>query len=580
MAGFDASMLLANPITIKGARARLRMKHIISWGVITLSVTAFVCLLAYLTGTERNIVDRATAARAMMVPIIVIQGILLMLVGTGAVASTLAREREGRLLDYHRMTPMSPVSKILGFLFGLPAREYFLFALTLPFLGFAVVVGEFPLDRLVKFYSVFFTSVWMYHMTGMVAGMASSKPRFASMMTQGMVVMLYFVLPQLSMAGLTFFEFLTIRPVFFGMLADELSARGQAGMVADPSWYHDVPFFAGTVGAWTYTMLVQGFFLAAMFIVVHRKWRDDRLHPSSKVGAVAFYAGTMLLLLGNLWPILSNPEVFEDLVNRLPMMRSGYRGMRRPVEDIEPIRIVTPIIFTAMLIMGLVLLLLINVITPSRETTLKGIRRRRKLNLPRVPFNSDAASSRLATLSMLAVAMLLWVTVVWLARGSGIDGGVIAALPGPAAWVPPLMLFASVFLFVQAVRERFDGRVFLISAFLLWMLPFFASTILFAAAELWVTGAYVMLPFPPAAAFFSVYHFFEQAVPAGDGAITLLPEPIHSELPMLAWLGAGFYAALALVMQWELHRWRSTVDTEHLPTASISASIASAPASG
>lgn len=118
MAGFDASMLLANPITVKGARARLRMKHIISWGVITLSVTAFVCLLAYLTGTERNIVDRATAARAMMVPIIVIQGILLMLVGTGAVASTLAREREGRLLDYHRMTPMSPVSKILGFLFG------------------------------------------------------------------------------------------------------------------------------------------------------------------------------------------------------------------------------------------------------------------------------------------------------------------------------------------------------------------------------------------------------------------------------------------------------------------------------
>lgn len=580
MTGLDASLIVANPITIKGARARLRMKHIISWGVITLSVTAFVCLLAYLTGTERHIVDRTTAARAMMVPIIVIQGILLMLVGTGAVASTLAREREGRLLDYHRMTPMSPVSKILGFLFGLPAREYFLFALTLPFLGFAVVVGEFPVGQLLKFYSVFFTSVWMYHMTGMVAGMASSKPRFASMMTQGMVVMLYFVLPQLSIAGLTFFEFLTIRPVFFGMLADELSSRGQGGMVADPSWYHDVPFFTGTVGAWTYTMLVQGFFLAAMFIVVHRKWRDDRLHPASKAGAVAFYAGTMLLLLGNLWPILSNPEVFEDLVNRLPMMRSNFRGARPRIEDIEPIRIIAPIIFTAMLIMGLVLLLLINMITPSRETTLKGIRRRRKLNLPRVPLNSDAASSRLATVAMLGTAGLLWVTIIWLARGSAIDGGVIAALPGPAAWVPPLLLFASVFLFVQAVRERFGGRVFLISAFLLWMLPFFASTILFAAAELWVTGSYIMLPFPPAAAFFSVYHFFEQAVPAENGVATLLPEPIHSELPMLAWLGAGLYVALALVMQWELHRWRSTVDVEHLPTKSIPSPVAPAPVSG
>ena len=68
--------------------------------------------------------------------------IILMGLGTGQVASGLARERLEQLVDYQRMTPMTPTAKILGYLFGLPIREYFLFALTLPFLAFAQAPNE------------------------------------------------------------------------------------------------------------------------------------------------------------------------------------------------------------------------------------------------------------------------------------------------------------------------------------------------------------------------------------------------------------------------------------------------------
>ena len=66
-----------------------------------------------------------------------------MFLGTGRVASITAEERESGLLDYQRMTPMNPFSKIIGYIFGIPAREYYMFFFTLPFLAHAVLVGNF-----------------------------------------------------------------------------------------------------------------------------------------------------------------------------------------------------------------------------------------------------------------------------------------------------------------------------------------------------------------------------------------------------------------------------------------------------
>jgi hypothetical protein len=177
--------LAENPICIKAVRARLRWKHVLSWGTVALTITTFICLMIYVTVTERELGTPQAAAQGMLLPLVVIQAVILILTGTGSVAGGLAQERIAGLLDYHRMTPMTPTQKILGFLFGLPAREYFLFALTLPFMAFAVIVGEFPLLTLLHFYAVFFVAVWLYHMTALVAGMVTKKPRLAQIVAQG-----------------------------------------------------------------------------------------------------------------------------------------------------------------------------------------------------------------------------------------------------------------------------------------------------------------------------------------------------------------------------------------------------------
>ena len=105
--------VFANPIWMKCARSRLRLKHVLSWGLITVSITAFACLLVYFVSIEEGVAE-TDAARAMMIPIVIIQGGLMMLLGTGSVSSAISQEREDRLLDYQRMTPMSPRAKIMA----------------------------------------------------------------------------------------------------------------------------------------------------------------------------------------------------------------------------------------------------------------------------------------------------------------------------------------------------------------------------------------------------------------------------------------------------------------------------------
>ena len=62
--------------------------------------------------------------------------------GTGSVAGGISREAADGMVDYQRLTPMTPLSKIMGYLFGLPVREYVLFATTLPFTIYCIVVGN------------------------------------------------------------------------------------------------------------------------------------------------------------------------------------------------------------------------------------------------------------------------------------------------------------------------------------------------------------------------------------------------------------------------------------------------------
>ena len=139
-----------------------------------------------------------------------------MFLGTGRVASVTAEERESGLLDYQRMTPMNPFSKIVGYIFGLPAREYYMFLFTIFFLLHCVVAGKIPWDNVFQLYAVFFCSVILYHLTAHAVGLVVPKPRAASWVSRIVVLGLYVALPGLGQAGISFLSFLTILPTYFG----------------------------------------------------------------------------------------------------------------------------------------------------------------------------------------------------------------------------------------------------------------------------------------------------------------------------------------------------------------------------
>lgn len=540
--------ILANPICVRCARARLRWKHMLSWGLIVLTLTSFICVVVYETQTQRELGTEAQAAKSLLFPLFIIQAVILMFLGTGSVASGLARERENRLLDYHRMTPMSPTAKIMGYLFGLPVREYFLFALTLPFVLFAMLKSGYSWWRLAEFYSVFFSSVWLYHMTGMVAGMATSRPRFAAAMAQGMVVALYFVLPRLGLVGFRFFEHLTMLPTFTRLVFEEAIGRQWYDDPSfDPNRFNDVPFFNWDVSATGFTLLVQGFLLAFMFIVVYRKWKEERAHPLSKVGAAIMFAGTTAFLVGNVWPLIDRPGAMVEF-----MLAFDPRARVREI-DYAPAMILMGVMFAFSIISGLIALFVINIITPSRHTAMAGWRLARKLGRASPGLNSDASSSLPATVAMIACLTAANITLIWLAWRSG---QFFMTMPPVSTWLPPLLLGAAVFLFVQAVRERFSARVFLVGTFILWMVPFFVTIILMAAFSKWTAGTYIGLPFPPLSQALATFRFFDAAEVVNERRMWGGPTPILNDIPVMVWLGTGLYVSLAGVMQVELWRWR------------------------
>jgi hypothetical protein len=531
-----------NPLLVRGIRARMRLKHILSWGAVTVSITAFIWFLIYLTGTERQYLDHVEAAKLVIPPIIVIQGIILFVLGTGAVASGLADERADRSLDYQRMSPMPPTAKILGYLFGLPAREYFLFALTLPFLYAAVHISGLPLIKLAHFYVVFFSSVWLYHMTGFVAGMASSKPRRAAMTSLGLVATLYLVLPQLKYVGLNFFQYLTVRPTFVRLITEELNKINPGLEVAArrsiPGFGIEtqVYFFDWIIHPTVYALLLQGGLLAALFVVAYRKWRDEEAHSFSKPFAVALHAVACVLVVGSLWPILSRIELVDSFMEQI-------QGSQRPVPRAFAFEILSMV---GLVICGLASLLLTHLVTPSRDTMVKGLRRARKVGRSGLGLASDAASSLPAALIMI---LLSFGTIAALIHVAMRTGGYFDRLPGIIPLIAPFLLFAAIGLFLHGVRERLSTRAFAVVIFLLWALPFFAMVILMSAEEAFALGWYIGLPCPPVAFFASVVHFMQESTPAAGGPSDFAPNELAPYARGVTYAALMFYGSLALAAQ-------------------------------
>ena len=474
-----------NPLILRGIRENLRPKHLIAAGLFSLIVCSTAYMISYLEGEKgkyaydpqtkewtRGENSPINGARNAFTFVVILQGFYLMFLGTGRVASITAEERESGLLDYQRMTPMNPFSKIVGYIFGLPAREYYMFLFTIPFLFHSVIVGKIPWINILHLYAVFFCSVILYHLTAHAVGLVVPKPRAASWVSRIVVLGLYVVLPGLGQAGVSFLSFLTILPTYFGKILPVLQPLdkeikiGRYEQIAIDFW-QDVPFFDFTISPTTFTFLMQGLLILTLLVTAYRKWRNQALPAFSKLSGILLFVVLQFLLLGSLWTFFANGEA------------SGLIGNAISSNDKVPFNqkiaffILVESIFAGLSILSI--LALTNICCPNRHLFLKGIQRIRKFSLPSIPKLADESSGLwfVAVLSGIAIAVFACLTS--LALGS--NNWEIPSTWSSLVIVPSLgMLVTAIYL--QAARETWFNLGFWGFVGLLWITPLLVCLVL------------------------------------------------------------------------------------------------------
>jgi len=476
-----------NPLILKGIRENLRLKHLVAAGLFSLIVCSTLYLTAYLNGSEGQWVQDPTTkewekgdglpvngARNAFTFLLALQGFYLMFLGTGRVASITAEERESGLLDYQRMTPMNPLSKIAGYIFGIPAREYYMFFFTLPFLGHAILVGKLPLANIIQLYSVFFCSVILYHLTAHAVGLVVPKPRAASWVSRIVVLGLYVVLPGLGQAGISFLSFLTILPTYFGKILPILHKEGieQISRMDYKSnfveFWQDVPFFDLTISPTTFTFLMQGLLILTLLVTGYRKWKNQSLPALSKASAFVIFFIFQFLLLGCLWTFFDKGEA-SGLIGQ-EFSANSFKGSEDNM--IEGLILVISIFFSLSL---LFILCLVNICCPNRHLYLKGIQRVAKFNLPRIPRTADESSGLGIVLILGLITLFTYSALINLALNS--DFWALGSSFLSLCIIPATTLFLTI-CYLQASREQWFNLGFWGFIGLLWITPLLASLVL------------------------------------------------------------------------------------------------------
>ena len=417
-------------------------------------------------------------AREAFTPLLVLQGFFLMFLGTGRIASVTAEEKESGLLDYQRMTPMSPLAKIFGYLFGLPAREYWMFLVTLPFLLHCVIAGKLPIWNIFHLYAVFFCSVLLYHLTAHVIGLVVPRPRAASWVARLAVLGLYIFLPALGQAGISFLSFLTILPTYFGKILPHLLFEGtQMGRFESQvvQFWQEVPFFSISLSPTTFTFVMQGLILLALFLTGYRKWRLDSLPAFSRPMGLSLFATLQFLLLGSLWPFFSD-GLASGLLGSVVQLDPTQVGLPNQLKsDAHPALAMVVVQSTFFLLSIGAILILINICCPNPHRRLKGIQRIKKLGLPAIPWLADEApgggfATLLALLAILPYALLHLLAVS--------SESIVSISSSPSSIIAPASFLLFCTLSLRAAREQWFNLGFWGFVGLLWLTPMLACLVL------------------------------------------------------------------------------------------------------
>lgn len=456
----------ANPIFLRYCRSRLRPRGAGIALLITLLVAGFSVALSTSIGTKFDMTP-ADAVRPAGIALFVIQSFILFIIGTAQVAGGMTAERDEGVIDYQRLIPMSPVAKVMGYLFGLPVREYAMVLVTLPFTAWCLWQGEVELKDWGPLYVILFVTTLLYHFTGLVTGSVLRNRRWAFLTTIAMVFCLYTVIPQLANFGLVFFKYLTITPVLTesmpGLLPSTAGAVARTAEQLAPT----VKFFGLDFSEAVFTAFSQGGLILTFTIMLRRKWQRSESHLLGKTWAAGFFAWIQMLLLGNALPLIDVGSLFPS---------RGFNRMVRILPNWSPEPSEAVLMSGVYGMMTMVLVFMLSyIITPTSDNQLRGLRRARKQGETKLPITSDAATS------------FGFVLVMALAGAGGwfyFTRELVESRWFPGAHLPltTLLFFAAVMISggiaFQALLEARGGRALGLAAIFVGVVPIMAGAVL------------------------------------------------------------------------------------------------------
>lgn len=391
--------VFGNPLFRRYCRSRLRPRGLGVSLLIVMLLSGFIVAMTRSIGVGMNI-EASDAARNAIIPLLVIQGLLLFVLGTAQVAGGMTAERDEGVIDYQRLIPMTPLSKVLGYLFGLPVREYVMFLSTLPFTAWALWRGEVSWTVWLPLYIVVFTSALTYHLTGLVTGTVVRNRRWAFLISIGLVFCLYTVVPQMAKFGLVFFKYLTINPVFEEALPDILPRTAGAVVRTGQRLAPTVKFFNLDFSEAVFTVFSQSALILTFAVMLRRRWRRSESLLLGKPWAVGFFVWIQVLLLGNALPLIDPGSLFPSRAF-MRMVRLSPNWRPEPAEAVLMSGVYG-------LVTLLLLFILSGIITPAADHQIRGWRRAHKHGRRSLPFLSDASSAFGYTLVMALAGALGW----------------------------------------------------------------------------------------------------------------------------------------------------------------------------
>jgi hypothetical protein len=451
-----AWQLWRNPILRRFLRTRLRPRPLGASLLIVLLMTGFIFTIARTIGKSQIEYHRSVAQEAIaegrpvpggltltmesvermsLLPLLAVQGFLLFVIGTGQVAGGMTADADEGTMDYMRLSPMTPLAKVLGYLFGLPVREWLLFAATLPLTAWGIWKGAVPWENWVPVYAVLLTAAVLYHLTGLTAGTVLRNRRWAFLVSMGGVFLLYTVIPQLANLGLVYFEYLTIMPVVMENLPGFLPQSAGMALRMVRELEPDVRFFGLGLPEAVFTVFSQLVLCFTFGFMLWRRWRRSESHLLGKVWATGLAGWIQVVLLGCALPLISPGLLFFS--RRFMSQFGGRVGRLTPWEPSLSEAAAMIALYGTVTMLAVVLLAVM--VSPSRETQKTGLRRALRITAGKVPFFSDEAGALpFAVVMALAGAAGWWVFAQRITGSHWFPG---VELPG---WTP--LAFASVML--------------------------------------------------------------------------------------------------------------------------------------